>query len=85
MPVQNFVGLAKLKALGVCPCMFIGLAELKALGVCPCNTASVWQNWRHWACAHAEFCWFGRTEGTRRVRMQHVIGLEELGALGVPM
>ena len=38
------------------------LAELKALGVCPCRIYYFWQNWGHWACAHAEFITFGRTE-----------------------
>ena len=39
------------------------LAELGALGVCPCRIYYFWQNWEHWACAHAEFLTFGKTEG----------------------
>ena len=50
------------------------LAELKALGVCPCGVYYFWQNWGHWACAHAEFITFGRTEGIGRVPMQNCRG-----------
>ena len=57
--------------------------ELKALGVCPCRIYCFRQNWGHWACAHAEFVTFGRTEGIGRVPMQNILLLAELGALGV--
>ena len=59
---------------------FLLLAELGALGVCPCRIYSFWQKWEHWACAHAEFITIGRTEGIGRVPMQHLLLLAELGA-----
>ena len=59
------------------------LAELKALVVCPCRMYYFWQNWEHWACAHAEYITFGKTEGIGRVPMQNLLLLAELGALGV--
>ena len=34
------------------------LAKLEALGVCPCGIYYFWQNWEHWVCAHAEFITF---------------------------
>ena len=43
------------------------LAELEALGVCPCRFLLLWQDWRHWARAHADFIPFGRTGGIGRV------------------
>ena len=39
------------------------LAKLKAYAVCPCRIYYFWQNWGHWACVHAEYITFGRTEG----------------------
>ena len=62
---------------------FLFLAEPGALGVCPCRIYCFWQNWGHWACAHAEFIAFGRTEGIGRVPMQNLLLLAELKALGV--
>ena len=59
------------------------LAELAALGVSPGRIYYFWQNWRHWACAHAEFIAFGRTEGIGHVPMQSTLLLVELNALGV--
>ena len=35
--------------------MVIGLAELKALGVCPCRILLVWQKRKHSECAYATF------------------------------
>ena len=34
------------------------LAEQKALGVYPCRSYCLWQNWRRWVRAHAEFYYF---------------------------
>ena len=62
---------------------FLFLAELGALGVCPCRIYYFWQNWGHWACAHAEFITFGRFGSIGRVSMQNFLLLAELGALGV--
>ena len=59
------------------------LAELKVLGVSPCTINYYWQNWGHWACAHAEFITFGRTRSIARVPMQKLLLLAELKALGV--
>ena len=59
------------------------LAELGALGVCPCRIYYFWQNWEHWACAHAEFITFARTEGIGCVPMEILLLLAELKVLGV--
>ena len=67
MPMQNFFASAKLKAFVVCPCRILLL----------------WQNWRHWMCAHPKFITSGRTEGIGRVPMQNFIALAQLEALGV--
>ena len=67
MSVQNFIALAKLMALGVCPYMIF----------------LVWRKSRHWVCGQAAFYSFGRIEGIACVPMQNFIGLAELEALGV--
>ena len=59
------------------------LAELKALGMCPCRIHCFCQHWEHWACAHAGFVTFSKTEGIDPVSMQNLLLLAELGALGV--
>ena len=84
MPIEIFTTLAELEALGVCACTILLLsAQLEALGVCPCRISLLWQNWKHWACAHAEFCCFARTAGIGRVPIENFIALAELHALGV--
>ena len=62
---------------------FLLLAELKALGVCPCKLYYFWQNRRHRACAHAEFITIGRTEGIGHVSMQNLVLLAEMKVLGM--
>ena len=59
------------------------LAKLGALGVCPCRIYYFWQNWRYWVCAYAEFITFGGTEGIGHVSMQNLLLLAELKVLGV--
>ena len=59
------------------------LAKLKVLVVCPCRIYCFWQNWGHWACVHAEFITFGRTEGIGHVPMQNLLLLAEMKVLGV--
>ena len=61
----------------------MGLAKLTALGVCPCKILLMWWNSSHWACAHAKFDWFGRIEGIGCVPMQNFVGLGERKSLGV--
>ena len=56
------------------------LAKLEALGVCPCRIYCFWQNWGHWACVHAEFITIDRTGGIGRVTMQNLLLLAELKA-----
>ena len=51
--------------------------------MCPCTIYYFWQNWEHWACAHAEYITFGKIEDIGRVPMQNLLLLAELGALGV--
>ena len=46
----------------------------------PMQNYLFWQNWEHWACAHAEFITFGRTEGIGRVPMQTLLLLAPLKA-----
>ena len=48
-------------------------AELKAFGVCPCTIHYLWQNRRHWLCAHAEFITCRATEGIGCVSMQNFL------------
>ena len=62
---------------------FLLLAELKALGVCPCKMYCFWQNCMHWVCAHANFIAFGSTEGIGCVPMHTLLFMAELKALGV--
>ena len=82
--MQKFIALVETEAIGRVPMYnMIGLAKLKALGVCPCSILSVWQNWKHWACAQAEFCCFGRIKGIGRVSMQDFFLLAQPEALGV--
>ena len=59
------------------------LAKLKVLGVCPCIIFYFWQNWEHWVSAHAEYITFGRTGGIGRVSMQKILLLAELQVLGM--
>ena len=59
---------------------FLLLAELKALVVCPCRIYCFWQNWGHWVCVHAEFITIDRTGGIGRVTMQNLLLLAELKA-----
>ena len=59
------------------------LAELNAWGMCPCRIYYLRENWEHWACAHAEFIAFGKSEGIGRMPMQNLLPLVESGALGV--
>ena len=59
---------------------FLFLAELGALGECPCRIYYFWQHWGHWACVPAEFITIGRTEGIGRVPMQTLLLLAELKA-----
>ena len=62
---------------------FLLLAELGALGVCPCRIYYFWQNLGHWVCAHAEFITLGRFGSIGRVPMQNLLLLAELKVLGM--
>ena len=62
---------------------FLSLAALMALGVCPCKIYYFWQNQRHWVFTRAKFIAFGRSEGIGCVPMQNFLLLAELKALGV--
>ena len=68
MPMQNFLFLAELRAMGV---------------LCPCRIYYFGQNWGHWACVHAKVITFGRTEGIGHVPMQNLLLLAELKVLGL--
>ena len=68
MPMQNFLFLAELRAMGV---------------LCQVRIYHFWKNWGHWACVHAEVITFGRTEGIGHVSMQNLLLLAELKGLGV--
>ena len=84
MPMQNFLIFGLTGGMGRVPMQnLLFLAELKALGVCPCRIFLLWQNWRQWVCAHAEFDCFGRTGGVGHVPMQNSFSLAEHQAFGV--
>ena len=57
-------------------------AELKVLGMCPCRIYYFWQHWGHWACAHAEYIIFGRTEGIGRESMQNLFPFGRTEGIG---
>ena len=59
------------------------LAKVKALGACPCKIYYLWQNRGHWACAHVEVITFGRTGSIGRVPMRNLLLLAEPKALDV--
>ena len=84
MPMQNFLIFGLTGGMGRVPMQnLLFLAELKALGVCPCRIFLLWQNWRQWVCAPAEFDCFGRTGGVGHVPMQNFFSLAEHQAFGV--
>ena len=56
------------------------LAALGALGVCPCRIYYYWQNYRYWACVHAEYITFGSTGGIGHVPMQNLLLLADMKA-----
>ena len=67
MPMKNFIALAELKALGVCPSRIYCLGTIGGIR----------------ACAHAKLYCFGGNEGIGGVPMQNFIALVELKAMGV--
>ena len=68
MPMQNFLFLAELRAMGV---------------LCQVRIYYFWQNWEHRVCAHAEYITFGRTGGIGCVPMQNLLLLAEPKVLGM--